>query len=331
MASATANQDLAVKLLTSATQAQRILEIPNDSDFVFNFLNATKAIGDDGFLVLANDAAFPALLTGNGGMALGFLGPCGLNSPHTHPRATEIQLNIGGGDIHTAFLQENGARVVQNTVSPGMATIFPKGSMHFQQSLSCEPVTFVASFDSVDFGALTIAQSFFSFDKQITNATLGSLGVQVLDNLNLPKNIVLGAQECLDRCGIDRSTFNFSATFADYISSTNSSWKMTTPLSLAPSKATGKPSSALLASDGSSSIPFSDNPLRPAVIGLSAASGVLFIALILVSIMAISARSRSRRSSKAIPSFGTEARGYPYVTPYDDNEVFSSRKSTDKA
>lgn len=329
MAAAAANQDLAVKLLTSATQVQRIADIPNDSAFVFNFLNATKAIGDDGFLIAANDADFPALLTGNGGMALGFLGPCGMNSPHTHPRATEIQLNIGGGDIQTAFIQENGARVVQNTVSPGMATIFPKGSMHFQQSLSCEPITFVASFDSLDFGTLQIAQNFFSFDKQITNATLGGLGVQILDNLKLPTNVVLGAQECLDRCGINRSTFNFSATFADYIASTNSSWKLTTPLSVGSSKATGAlSSSALLASDGS--FPFSGNPLRPTVIGLSVATGVLLIALIFASIMAINGRKRSRKTS-GVPSFGAEARGYPYVTPYDDNDAFASRRSTDKA
>ena len=58
-------------------------------------------------------------------MTIGVLGPCALNSPHTHPRATELQLVTSGGPIQTAFIQENGVRTVQNTVSVGSATIFP--------------------------------------------------------------------------------------------------------------------------------------------------------------------------------------------------------------
>jgi Cupin len=116
---------------------------------VFNFLNGTRATGQGGFLVAANAASFPALLTGNGAMAVGVssycplssssqcfvlliafcfdqvLGPCGLNSPHTHPRATEIQIVTQGGPIEAAFAMENGAKVVQNIVPVGSATVFP--------------------------------------------------------------------------------------------------------------------------------------------------------------------------------------------------------------
>jgi len=38
---------------------------------VFNFLNGTRATGQGGFVVAANAASFPALLTGNGAMAVG--------------------------------------------------------------------------------------------------------------------------------------------------------------------------------------------------------------------------------------------------------------------
>jgi hypothetical protein len=100
--------------------------------------------------------------------------------------------------------------------------------MHFQQNLGCETTVFVASFDFVDPGTLQIAQNLFSLDKGIVNATLGDIGVDIFANLNLPANVVLGtlnllyfflhrfetrfagAQSCLDRCGIDRSTFNFT-------------------------------------------------------------------------------------------------------------------------
>ena len=63
--------------------------------------------------------------TGNGAMTIGVLGPCALNSPHTHPRATELQLVTSGGPIQTALIQENGVRTVQNTMSVGSAAIFP--------------------------------------------------------------------------------------------------------------------------------------------------------------------------------------------------------------
>ena len=43
--------------------------------------------------------------------------PCGMNVPHTHPRATEI--------LYAANGTENGARLVLNTLGPGQATVFP--------------------------------------------------------------------------------------------------------------------------------------------------------------------------------------------------------------
>lgn len=74
---------------------------------------------------------------------------------------------------------------------------------------ACEPTIFVASFDNVDPGASHIAPNLFALDQGVVDATLGEIGVSVLDHLTIPPNLVLGVQECLDRCGIDRSTFNF--------------------------------------------------------------------------------------------------------------------------
>ena len=53
------------------------------------------------------------------------IGPCGLNTPHIHPHASEIQINISGGDLKAEFILENEGRVVENILSPGMATVFP--------------------------------------------------------------------------------------------------------------------------------------------------------------------------------------------------------------
>jgi len=64
--------------------------------------------------------------------------------------------------------------------------------MHFQQNLGCETTVFVASFDFVDPGTLQIAQNLFSLDKGVVNATLGDIGVDIFDHLDLPANVVLG-------------------------------------------------------------------------------------------------------------------------------------------
>lgn len=134
----------------------------------------------------------------------------GANSPHTHPRATEIQIVVQGGPIYTEFIMENGANVINNSVPLGSATLFPKGSIHFQQNMGCAPTVFIASFDNVDPGTSQIAQNFFQLNQGVVEATLGDVGVSVLNAMKLPENIILGAQECLDRGGIDRSTFNFT-------------------------------------------------------------------------------------------------------------------------
>ena len=61
----------------------------------------------------------------------------------------------------------------------------------------------------MDPGTSQIAQNFLALEEGVVDATLGGIGVSVLDHLKLPANFILGAQECLDRCKIDRSTFNF--------------------------------------------------------------------------------------------------------------------------
>lgn len=70
------------------------------------------------------------------GMTIGFLGPCGYNTPHTHPRATEFNFAVNG-TLQTGFLAENGARFVFNEVPPGSAAIFPKGAIHFEMNNGC--------------------------------------------------------------------------------------------------------------------------------------------------------------------------------------------------
>ncbi|KAI0832393.1 RmlC-like cupin [Trametes gibbosa] len=194
-------------LRDAPTQVDRIKLLDKDSDFTFNFLNATATKGAGGTAVGATVANFPALVNNAMAMTIGFLGPCGMNTPHTHPRAAEM-LYVVNGTLSSGMIAENGARFVFNTLEAGTAMLFPKGSIHFQQNEGCEPMMFVAALNHEDPGVESIAQRYFGLPPDVVAASLGDLGVQEVAGIEsmIPDNFALGTQECLDRCGIDRGT-----------------------------------------------------------------------------------------------------------------------------
>lgn len=69
-------------------------------------------------------------------LAIGFLGPCAMNTPHTHPRATEINFSVNG-TLRAGMLSENGARFVVHELTPGTAAVFPMGAIHFEMNTGC--------------------------------------------------------------------------------------------------------------------------------------------------------------------------------------------------
>ena len=60
--------------------------------------------------------------------------------------------------MEAGFIEEEGARFVINTLTPGQGTIFPKGSIHYQINTGCDTLTFVASLNDEDPGVNQIAQ-----------------------------------------------------------------------------------------------------------------------------------------------------------------------------
>ncbi|KAI0076526.1 RmlC-like cupin [Panus rudis PR-1116 ss-1] len=194
-------------LRVTPANADRV-KILNDNDFVFDFLHATSGESDGagGHTVAASSSNMPALIGNGMAMTIGFLGPCGFNTPHTHPRATEFNFAVNG-TLQTGFLAENGARFVFNEVPPGSAAIFPKGAIHFEMNNGCEDMLFVAAFNDEDPGVDQIAQRFFGLPPSFIAASLGDIGVEQVAGLEakIPNNIALGTDECLKRCGLSRT------------------------------------------------------------------------------------------------------------------------------
>lgn len=209
------NLDLIAKLVTAPTQADRIALLPNDNDFTFDFLNAPTSVGNStgmgGSSVRADRKTMPGLIGTGSSMVLGFLGPCGMNTPHTHPRGTELNIVVQGR-LMTNFILENGARVVTNLNGLYQMVVFPQGALHQEFNPDCEPAVFVAAFNSEDAGTQQTADNLFRLPNDVLKASFGDIVVDGRDldlvKDSIPANVALGVQECLDKCGIKKRTYS---------------------------------------------------------------------------------------------------------------------------
>ena len=129
----TVNPQLDAQLKSAATQLDRQKLLPSDSMWIFDFSAQPGYTYNPGSVVNANAATFPAMTDTGMTLAMLNLGPCAMLPPHYHPRATNMVVAVQG-TTNTYMIQENGARVVSETLSPGKMTIFPAGSLHTMQN-----------------------------------------------------------------------------------------------------------------------------------------------------------------------------------------------------
>jgi hypothetical protein len=80
------NTQLITSLINAATQVERLKLLPNNSDHVYDFNKPPRddaiTTGDGGHTVKADRFDFPALIGTGVSMTVGFIGPCGFNTPH---------------------------------------------------------------------------------------------------------------------------------------------------------------------------------------------------------------------------------------------------------
>jgi hypothetical protein len=214
-ASATANnQTLIDQLLNAATAVDRQAVIPNEADFVYQFQSppASSAItkGLGGMTVKADRKLFPPLIGTGVSMTVGFLGPCGFNTPHVHPRSSEINIVVEGR-LGTQYILENGAHPIFNTLNLFDMTVFPQGAVHAEFNPDCGNATFVAGFASEDPGVQQSAQTLLGLDNDMVNAVFGAANVSIdgkdIDTFRplLPANVATGVESCLVKCGMQKN------------------------------------------------------------------------------------------------------------------------------
>ncbi|KAJ6524243.1 RmlC-like cupin domain-containing protein [Mycena vulgaris] len=175
---------------------------------VFDFNNqAATAATPGGSILLATVDNFPILQDLGISNAISLVEPCGLNIPHSHPRANEF-FTVIDGILDTGFVQENGFNtIIETQLGKYQGTVFPMGSIHYQQNPTCSPAVFVAALNNEDPGRSDIATSYFMLPSDVVDAALGfphTIGGGNIDawRTHLPVNLAAGVDSCLQACGL---------------------------------------------------------------------------------------------------------------------------------
>ncbi|EUC45629.1 hypothetical protein COCMIDRAFT_94977 [Bipolaris oryzae ATCC 44560] len=215
----------ALLLAQSETAREAILfpNAPNAANDTFQFINNTVTPPTGGSIFLSTVNNFPALASTGLAAAVGFVNPCGLNTPHWHPRSNEF-LTVVQGKLLGAILLENDSGFghvvggappvigpytqIETTLSNYTGMLFPKGLVHWQFNPECEPAVFVAGFDNADPGRVEAARGFFSATPdEVLEASAGYsefLTPQQIAGLRptLTSDFTEIVESCAKRCGI---------------------------------------------------------------------------------------------------------------------------------
>ncbi|XP_038689810.1 putative germin-like protein 2-1 [Tripterygium wilfordii] len=158
-------------------------------DFFFSGLhlagNTSNAVGS--IVTPVNVAQIPGLNTLGISLARIDYAPGGINSPHTHPRASEI-LTVIEGQLEVGFVTSNpDNRLIAKTLNKGDVFVFPIGLIHFQRNVGWGNAVAIAGLNSQNPGVITIANAVFGADPEIKSDILARA-------FQLDKNVIEFAQ-----------------------------------------------------------------------------------------------------------------------------------------
>ncbi|KAK1281954.1 Germin-like protein subfamily T member 1 [Acorus calamus] len=142
------------------------------SDFIFNGLamegNTTNPFGSK---VTPGDVlAFPGLNTLGVSMNRVDLAPGGLNPPHHHPRATELDIVVKG-EVLVGFIS-SGNVYFSSVLREGQMFVIPRGMIHFQMNVGKEKGLVITTFNSQLPGAVVAPLALFAAKPAVPNEVL---------------------------------------------------------------------------------------------------------------------------------------------------------------
>ncbi|KAI4303051.1 hypothetical protein MLD38_038730 [Melastoma candidum] len=116
---------------------------------------------------------FPGINTLGIPMARLDFAPNGLNTPHTHPRGTEILVVIEG-PLYVGFVTSNKLNntLFTKILYPGDVSVFPIGLIHFQLNVGKTNAVAFADLSSQNPGVIMITKSVFGVNPPISDDVL---------------------------------------------------------------------------------------------------------------------------------------------------------------
>ncbi|KAJ7766080.1 spherulin-1B precursor, partial [Mycena metata] len=171
---------------------------------VFDF-NNQPAGSNGGSILLATVDNFPMLTNLDISGAVAIIEPCGLNIPHWHNRGDEF-FTVVEGQLETGMVQENGFNTyIQTELGKYQATVFPAGSLHYQQNPTCSPAVFVAALTGDDPGRSDLVTSYWMLPADVIDSALGfpeTIGGGNIEawRAHIPSNLAAGVDACLKSC-----------------------------------------------------------------------------------------------------------------------------------
>lgn len=160
------------------------------------FLKKAAFVGPGGSQHPANVGLFPGIKSlGVSGVILRF-NHCGINTPHTHPRATETQYLVQGKVVF-GFVDTQG-RYFANIANAGDVFVFPRGMLHFEMNVGNKPAMGLALFNAELPGASFINEAYQKLPLSSVATSFGQshmLAKQVLKTANRQISLDLA---CLD-------------------------------------------------------------------------------------------------------------------------------------
>ncbi|GMH01320.1 hypothetical protein Nepgr_003159 [Nepenthes gracilis] len=130
--------------------------------------NTSNAFGSK--VTAANVLAFPALNTLGVSMNRVDLAEGGLNPPHTHPRASELDIVLKG-KVLIGFIT-TGNVYYSKVLTRGELFVIPRGLVHFQRNVGKGDALIITSFNSQLPGAAVLPTTLFSAKPSIPDGVL---------------------------------------------------------------------------------------------------------------------------------------------------------------
>ncbi|KMT15543.1 hypothetical protein BVRB_3g058950 [Beta vulgaris subsp. vulgaris] len=97
--------------------------------------------------------------------------PYGVNTPHHHPRATEV-LTVLEGTFYAGFVTSNlpngENKLFAKVLNKGDVFIFPQGLIHFESNIGKTPAVALSAFTSQNPGVVTTAAAIFGTEPPIS-------------------------------------------------------------------------------------------------------------------------------------------------------------------